>query len=54
MNAVINQTEKELDIQEVLSWLEEDGMVTAENAKMLRMLAVSPEYQEKNALIVIA
>ena len=54
MNAVINQTEKELDIQEVLNWLEEDSMVTTENAKMLRTLAVSPEYREKNALIVIA
>ena len=54
MNAVINQTEKELDIQEVLNWLEADSMVTTENAKMLRTLAVSPEYREKNALIVIS
>ena len=54
MNAVMNQSEKELDILEVLNWLEEDSMVTAENAKMLRTLAVSPEYTEKNALIVIA
>lgn len=54
MNAVINQSEKKLDIQEVLNWLEEDSIVTAENAKMLRMLAVSPEYYEKNALLVIA
>jgi len=54
MNAVMNQSEKELDIQEILNWLEEDGMVTAENAKMLRTLAVATEYREKNALIVIA
>jgi len=54
MNAVIKQNDKELDIQSVINWLEEDSMVTAENAKMLRTLAVSPEYQEKNALIVIA
>jgi general secretion pathway protein E len=54
MNAVMNQSEKELDIQEILNWLEEDSMVTAENAKMLRTLAVASEYREKNALIVIA
>jgi len=54
MNAVIKQSDKELEIQSVINWLEEDVMVTAENAKMLRTLAVSVEYQEKNALIVIA
>ena len=54
MNAVINQGEKKLDIQEVLQWLEDDGMVSAENAQMLRTLAVAPEYQKKNALCVIA
>jgi len=54
MNAVMKQNNKELEIQSVINWLEEDAMVTAENAKMLRTLAVSAEYQEKNALIVIA
>lgn len=54
MNAVINRGEKTLDIQQILSWLEEDRMVTVDNAKMLRTLAVSPAYLEKNALIVIA
>ena len=54
MNAVINQTEKKLDIQEVLDWLEADGLVTAENARMLRMLAVAAEYRNRNALLVIA
>jgi len=54
MNAVINQTEKKLDIQEVLDWLEADGLVTAENARMLRMLAVAAEYKNRNALLVIA
>lgn len=54
MNAVINQAEKKLDIQEVLDWLEEDGLVTAENARMLRMLAVAAEYKNRNALLVIA
>ncbi len=54
MNAVMKQNDKVLDIQSVINWLEEDAMVTAENAKMLRTLAVSPQYHEKNALIVIA
>jgi general secretion pathway protein E len=54
MNAVINQAEKKLDIQQVLDWLEADGLVTAENARMLRMLAVAAEYKNRNALLVIA
>lgn len=54
MNAVINQAEKKLDIQEVLDWLEADDLVTAENARMLRMLAVAAEYKNRNALLVIA
>ncbi len=54
MNAVINQKEKKLDIQDVLSWLEADGMVTDDNSQMLRTLAVAKEYQEKNPLCVIA
>jgi len=54
MNAVINQSEKKLDIHEVLKWLEDDGMVSEDNAHMLRTLAVGREYQEKNPLRVIA
>ena len=54
MNAVINPSEKKLDIHEVLKWLEEDGMVTEENAHMLRTLAGAQEYRKKNALRVIA
>ncbi|MCW9046714.1 MAG: GspE/PulE family protein [Gammaproteobacteria bacterium] len=54
MNAVIQQSEKKLDIHEVLKWLENDGMVSNENAHMLRTLAVGKEYQEKNPLCVIA
>ncbi len=54
MNAVISQGEKKLDIHEVLQWLEDDGMVTNENAHMLRTLAVNKEYKEKNPLCVIA
>ena len=54
MNAVVNHGEKNLDIHEVLKWLEEDGMVDEESAHMLRTLAVGKEYQEKSPLIVIA
>ncbi|VAW71573.1 Type II secretory pathway, ATPase PulE/Tfp pilus assembly pathway, ATPase PilB [hydrothermal vent metagenome] len=54
MNAVMSQNEKKLDIQEVLTWLENDAMVTDENVRMLRTLAVGREYREKNALSVIA
>ncbi len=54
MNAVINQNEKKLDVQDVLTWLEEDGMVSQENVQMLRTLAVDKEYQEKNPICVIA
>ncbi len=54
MNAVITQGEKKLDIHEVLKWLEDDGMVSDDNAHMLRTLAVGKEYQEKNPLCVIA
>jgi len=54
MNAVINQSEKKLDVHDVLQWLEEDGMVSSENAHMLRTLAVGKEYQEKNPICVIA
>lgn len=54
MNAVIKQADKKLNIQDVLNWLEEDGMVSSENATMLRTLAVAPEYHQKNALVIIA
>ncbi|HED35875.1 MAG TPA: type II/IV secretion system protein [Gammaproteobacteria bacterium] len=54
MSAVMNQNEKRLDIQEVLTWLEDDEMVSGENVRMLRTLAIGSEYREKNALCVIA
>ncbi len=54
MNAVVKQGEKKLDIQLVINWLQDDGMVSEDNAQMLRTLAVAKEYQEKNALCVIA
>ncbi len=54
MNAVVNHSESKLDIQAVLNWLEEDGMVSADNAQMLRTLAVDTVYQSRNPLLVIA
>ena len=54
MNAVIDNKDRKLEIHEVLDWLEEDGLVSADNAQMLRTLAVTKEYTEKNPLIVIA
>ncbi len=54
MNAVVKHSKTRLNIMEILSWLEQDGMVTADNAQMLRTLAESPEYHKSNALQVIA
>jgi len=54
MNAVINQSEKKLDVHDVLKWLEEDGVVSSENAHMLRTLADAQEYKDKNPICVIA
>jgi general secretion pathway protein E len=55
MSAVIeDQTNRKLDIDEILTWLEQDGMVDAENATMLRTVAVGSTYEDKNPLQVIA
>ena len=43
-----------LEVQDILNWLEEDGMVDAENAHMLRALAVDAKYKKKNPLEIIA
>lgn len=54
MNAMVDNKERKLDIHEVLTWLEQDGIVDKDNAHMLRTIAVGKEYTEKNPLIVIA
>ncbi len=54
MNAVIDTSDRKLDLHEVLTWLEQDGIVKEDNAHMLRTLAIGKEYTEKNPLIVIA
>lgn len=55
MNAVVKNTmNRKLDVHEVLTWLEQDGMVTADNAHMLRMLADGKAFKGKHPLEVIA
>jgi len=57
MSAVFDNNMKQnqrLEVQDILDWLEEDGMVDDDNARMLRTLAVTDEYRKKNPLEVIA
>ncbi len=57
MNAVFDNNAKHnqhLEIHDILKWLEEDGMVDAENAHMLRTLASGADYRKKHPLEVIA
>ncbi|HHJ35061.1 MAG TPA: type II/IV secretion system protein [Gammaproteobacteria bacterium] len=57
MSAVFDNNIKQnqhLEVHDVLKWLEQDEMVDAENAHMLRTLAIGAEYRKKNPLEVIA
>ncbi|MCW9004387.1 MAG: GspE/PulE family protein [Gammaproteobacteria bacterium] len=54
MNAVIDNTDRKLDLHELLTWLEQDGIVSSENAHMLRTVAMGKEYDSKHPLVVIA
>jgi general secretion pathway protein E len=54
MNAALNTKDRKLDLHEVLTWLEQDGIVDKDNAHMLRTIAISKEYTEKNPLSVIS
>ncbi|MES0327195.1 MAG: GspE/PulE family protein [Gammaproteobacteria bacterium] len=55
MNAVVeNQKNRKLDVHEILTWLEEDEMVTADNAHMVRMLARGKAFKDKHPLEIIA
>ncbi|MCK5262700.1 MAG: Flp pilus assembly complex ATPase component TadA, partial [Gammaproteobacteria bacterium] len=55
MNAVVeNKKNRKLDVHEILTWLEEDGMVTADNAHMVRMLAGGKAFLDKHPLDIIA
>ena len=55
MNAVVeNQKNRKLDVHEILTWLEEDEMVAADNAHMVRMLAGGKSFKDKHPLEIIA
>ncbi len=55
MNAVVNnKMNRKLNVHEILTWLEQDGMVTADNAHMLRMLAEGKAFKDKHPLEIIA
>jgi general secretion pathway protein E len=57
MSAVFDNNIKHnqhLEVHDILQWLEQDEMVDAENAHMLRTLAVGAEYKKKHPLEVIA
>jgi general secretion pathway protein E len=55
MNAVMDKRKhRKLDLHEVLSWMEQDGLVDKESAHMLRTIALGSEYQNKHPLQIIA
>ena len=55
MSTVIEkQINRKLDVQEILAWLEEDGMVDSDSAHLLRTLAGGVAYKNKHPLEVIA
>jgi len=57
MSAVFDNNIKQnqhLEVHDILQWLEQDEMVDADNAHMLRTLAVGAEYKKKNPLEIVA
>ena len=54
MKAANNKKDRKLTLHEVLGWLEHDGMVSKDNAHLLRTLAVGKHYTERHPLLVIA
>ena len=55
MNAVMDKREhRKLDLHEILSWMEQDGLVDKESAHMLRTIALGSEYHKKHPLQIIA
>jgi general secretion pathway protein E len=54
MKTTTNKKDRKLTLQEVLGWLEHDGIVSKENAHMLRTLAVGKQYTSRHPLLVIA
>jgi len=55
MNAVMDKrNHRKLDLHEILTWMEQDGLVDKESAHMLRTIALGSEYQKKHPLQIIA
>ena len=55
MNAVMDkQKDRKLDLHEILTWMEQDGLVDKDSAHMLRTIALGPEYDNKHPLQIIA
>ena len=55
MNAVMDKrNHRKLDLHEVLTWMEQDGLVDKENAHMLRTIAIGADYKNKHPLHIIA
>ena len=55
MNAVVeNKKNRKLDVHEILTWLEQDKMVSADNAHMLRMLCGGKAFEDKHPLEIVA
>lgn len=55
MNAVMDKrNHRKLDLHEILTWMEQDGLVDNENAHMLRTIAIGADYTKKHPLHIIA
>jgi len=55
MNAVMDkQNHRKLDLHEILTWMEQDGLVDKESAHMLRTIAIGAAYDNKHPLQIIA
>lgn len=54
MKISIDKKNRKLSLHEVLGWLEQDGVVSRDNAHMLRTLAIGKQYTERHPLLVIA
>ena len=55
MNAVMDKHQhRKLELHEILTWMEQDGLVDKDNAHMLRTIAIGAEYNTKHPLQIIA
>ena len=55
MNAVMDKhNHRKLSLHEILTWMEQDGLVDQDNAHMLRTIAIGSKYDQKHPLQIIA